>query len=216
MQTLTFSGKTPLRSILCLGAHSDDIEIGCGGTVLSLLESHPDVSVTWVVLAGAGSRGDEARRSAERLLGKSTNHRIMIKELRDGYFPYQGAEIKDFFESIKRDLSPDLIFTHTRADLHQDHRLVCELTWNTFRDHFILEYEIPKYDGDLSAVNCYVPLTNELADRKVKILISEFATQRNKHWFTDEIFRSLMRIRGMECAHPGYAEAFVARKWKLS
>ncbi len=215
MHTLTLSGESPLRSVLCVGAHSDDIEIGCGGTVLSVLESHKGASVTWVVLAGAGPRGDEARRSAERFLKDGTSHRIIIKEFRDGYFPHQGAEIKDFFESLKREVSPDLIFTHTRADLHQDHRQVCELTWNTWRDHLILEYEIPKYDGDLGAPNCYVPLTNETVDAKIEILISEFATQRNKHWFTDEMFRALMRIRGMECAHAGYAEAFVARKWKL-
>lgn len=215
MQKLTFSGGTPLRSILCLGAHSDDIEIGCGGTILTLLEAHPETAVTWVVLAGSGARGNEARRSAERFLEKARGKRIIIKEFRDGYFPYQGAEIKDFFESLKREHSPDLTFSHTRADLHQDHRLVCELTWNTFRDQFILEYEIPKYDGDLSAVNCYVPLTNEVADKKVEILSAEFASQRNKHWFTDEIFRALMRIRGMECAHAGYAEAFIARKWTL-
>ena len=215
MLALSCSGRTPLRSILCLGAHSDDIEIGCGGTVLTLLKSHPEIHVTWVVLAGQGERGVEARQSAELFLQSAGAKRVVVREFRDGYFPHQSAEIKDYFETLKRETSPDLVFTHARNDLHQDHRVVCELTWNTFRNHFVLEYEIPKYDGDLGTPNCFVPLTEETVARKIEILMSVFASQRNKHWFTGEMFRSILRLRGMECAHPGYAEAFVARKLTL-
>lgn len=212
MHTLSFSGTAPLKSILCIGAHSDDIEIGCGGTMLHLIDANPGVSVYWVVLAGSGIRGEEAQISAELFLAKAKKKQIVLKEFRDGFFPYQGGAVKEYFESLKKEVTPDLIFTHTRNDLHQDHRQVCELTWNTFRDNLIVEYEIPKYDGDLGSPNCFVPLSAATVDRKIEILTTAFATQRGKHWFTDEMFRALLRIRGMECAHAGYAEAFYIRK----
>ena len=202
-----------LRRILCVGAHSDDIEIGCGGTLLQLLDSCPDLEVRWIVLSGDERRAQEARCAASLFLSRTANADVVIKTFRDGFFPYVGADIKTFFEELKRDFSPDLIFTHRRADLHQDHRLVSELTWNTFRDHMILEYEIPKYDGDLTTPNVYVPLDEETRRKKVALLMQAFASQRDKRWFTPATFEGLLRLRGIECASPtGYAEAFHAHK----
>lgn len=202
----------PLR-VLLLGAHSDDIEIGCGGTVLRLLRQNPEIEITWVVFSALGERGEEATKSAYEFLKEVQQKRVIIHEFKDGYFPYRGAEIKDIFEQLKRDLAPDLIFTHYRHDLHQDHRTLCELTWNTWRNHFILEYEIPKYDGDLGTPNFFVNLDKELCDRKTDALVRFFQTQGNKHWFTTETFQAILRIRGVECKSPGgYAEAFYSRK----
>jgi LmbE family N-acetylglucosaminyl deacetylase len=204
--------QTPLRVIL-LGAHSDDIEIGCGGTVLRLIQEHPDIQVIWVVFSALGERGAEARKSAREFLYDVPENQIIIHEFRDSYFPSRNAEIKDIFERLKQDFTPDIIFTHYRQDLHQDHRVLNELTWNTWRDHFILEYEIPKYDGDLGNPNFFVHLDRELCDRKTDALVRFFQTQGNKHWFTPETFQAILRIRGVECKSPGgYAEAFYSRK----
>jgi LmbE family N-acetylglucosaminyl deacetylase len=204
--------QDPLK-VLFLGAHSDDIEIGCGGTVLRLIHEHPDMQVTWVVFSALGERGREARNSADEFLKEVSNKNVLVHEFQDGYFPYRGAEIKDIFEQLKRTTAPDLIFTHTRHDLHQDHRLLCELTWNTWRDHTILEYEIPKYDGDLGSPNFFVHLDEDLCKRKIDALVRYFQTQGNKHWFTAETFQAMLRIRGVECKSTGgYAEAFYARK----
>ena len=200
-------------NVLFLGAHSDDIEIGCGGTILRLIRENPDMQITWVVFSALGERGLEARKSAEEFLEEVRQKQVFVHEFKDGYFPYRGAEIKDIFEQLKREVSPDLIFTHYRHDLHQDHRQLCELTWNTWRDHFILEYEITKYDGDLGAPNFFMHLDKELCDRKTEALIRFFQTQGNKHWFTAETFNAMLRIRGVECKSPGgYAEAFYCRK----
>jgi LmbE family N-acetylglucosaminyl deacetylase len=200
-------------NVLFLGAHSDDIEIGCGGTVLRLVREHPEMEVTWVVFSAVGERSEEARKSAQEFLKDVRHTQVIIHEFKDGYFPYAGAEIKDIFEQLKHDLVPDLIFTHYRQDLHQDHRTLCELTWNTWRDHFILEYEIPKYDGDLGTPNFFVNLDKELCDQKTNLLVRFFQTQGNRHWFTAETFQSILRIRGVECKAPGgYAEAFYSRK----
>lgn len=208
------SAETPIR-ILCLGAHSDDIEIGCGGTLLQLAAS-THVEVRWVVLSGDDRRADEARCAASLFLADVSNVEVTVQRFRDGFFPYIGGEVKEFFEELKREESPDLIFTHHRDDLHQDHRLVAELTWNTFRDHVILEYEIPKYDGGLGSPNCFVPISDEIRSRKIAYLMRAFGSQRDKRWFTDATFSGLMRIRGVECASPaGYAEAFFARKLVL-
>ncbi len=202
----------PLK-VLFLGAHSDDIEIGCGGTILRLIHDYPDIQVTWVVFSALGERGREARNSAEEFLKEVRDKQVLVHEFQDGYFPYRGAEIKDIFEQLKRTTTPDLIFTHTRQDLHQDHRLLCELTWNTWRDHMILEYEIPKYDGDLGSPNFFVHLDQDLCARKTDALVRFFQTQGNKHWFTPETFQAMLRIRGVECKSTGgYAEAFYARK----
>jgi LmbE family N-acetylglucosaminyl deacetylase len=204
--------NTTGKKILCLGAHSDDIEIGMGGTIRRLVRDNPGLEITWVVFSAIGERGVEARKSAEEFLRDVQQKTILTYEFRDGYFPYRGAEVKDLFEQLKN-ATPDIIFTHYRHDLHQDHRLLNELTWNTWRDHFILEYEIPKYDGDLGSPNLFVNLDDELVQKKVDLLMRFFQTQNNKHWFSPETFRALMRLRGIECKSPGgYAEAFYGRK----
>lgn len=198
--------------VLALGAHSDDVEIGCGGTILRLLRERQDVVVHWVVFSAEGPRAEEARRSAARFLEGARRSAVQVHQFRDGFLPYEGAAVKEAFEEMKG-LSPDLILTHHGADRHQDHRLVCELTWNTFRRHTILEYEIPKYDGDLGRPNVFVPLGEEVVERKVDLLMEGFASQRSKRWFTPETFRGLMRLRGIEAPEDAaYAEAFHARK----
>jgi LmbE family N-acetylglucosaminyl deacetylase len=208
----------PLR-LLCLGAHSDDIEIGCGGAVLKLLEERQDVQVRWVVFSSSSSpqRAEEAARSASLFLERAAGRQLVIKDFRDGYFPYIGAQIKEFFEGLKLDFSPDLIFTHHARDLHQDHRLLSELTWNTYRDHLILEYEIPKYDGDLGSPNVFVHLSEDLCRRKIGYLFDAFPSQHDNQWFTEDTFRSILRLRGIESnAKDRYAEAFYCRKLVLS
>jgi LmbE family N-acetylglucosaminyl deacetylase len=202
----------PLR-LLCLGAHSDDLEIGCGGTVLRLLAEHPGAQVTWVVLSAVGPREAEARSSAERLLTGAGARDIVLRDFRDGFLPYVGGAVKEFFEELKQKVAPDLVLTHTSHDMHQDHRLVWELTWNTFRDHLILEYEVVKYDGDLGTPNLFVPLSDATARAKVRHLLDCFGTQRSKDWFSEDTFLGLMRVRGVECRAPErYAEAFYSRK----
>jgi LmbE family N-acetylglucosaminyl deacetylase len=202
--------------ILCLGSHCDDIEIGCGGTILHLLAEHPNATVFWVVLSSTEARAEEAQRSAAAFLAKAGCKEVMIKTFKDGFLPYQGAEVKSFFEELKQEISPDVIFTHYRHDLHQDHRLACELTWNTWRDHLILEYEVPKYDGDFGTPNCFVELDESLCRDKVRSIVNNFASQREKHWFSEEIFLAVLRLRGMECrSATGYAEAFYSRKLVL-
>lgn len=202
--------------LLCLGAHSDDIEIGCGATILSLLQARRDVEVQWTVFSGHGPRGEEARGSAAAFLEGAARSEVDLLGFRDGFFPYQGAEIKEYFEALKRRFDPDIVLTHRGADRHQDHRLLSELTWNTFRSHQVLEYEIPKYDGDLAQPNVFVPLDSDARGRKVELLMEHFGSQRSKSWFTPETFDGLMRLRGIECASPsGYAEAFHGRKITL-
>jgi LmbE family N-acetylglucosaminyl deacetylase len=209
-------GDTPVRRVLALGAHADDIEIGCGATVLALTRARPDLEVTWVVFGATGAREAEARRSAETFLSGAGGADISVHALRDGYFPHAGGQLKDLFEELKTRLEPDVIFTHGRHDLHQDHRAVCELTWNTWRRHLVLEYEIPKYDGDLGSPNIFVPIGGELAREKSKLIVEAFPSQHAKHWFDEELFLSLMRIRGMEApSATGYAEAFTCRKLSL-
>jgi len=206
--------SAPLK-VLCLGAHSDDIEIGCGGTILRLLSCYKNVEVTWVVFSSDKERGREARNSAELFLGQAKRKEIVVKDFRDGFFPFDGAKIKEIFERLKPVL-PSLIFTHNRKDAHQDHRLMAELTWNTFRDHLILEYEILKYDGDMGQPSVFVALGSEVCQRKINYLMDAFQSQRAKRWFQKETFLSLMRLRGMECNAPsGYAEAFYCRKLVL-
>jgi LmbE family N-acetylglucosaminyl deacetylase len=208
-------GEPPLRRVLALGAHADDIEIGCGATLLLLTRARPEVEVTWVVLGASGGRAVEAQRSAEVFLAGARVTNILVRDFRDGYFPSLVADVKDLFEELKG-FEPDLIFTHGRNDLHQDHRVVCELTWNTWRDHVVMEYEIPKFDGDLGAPNVFVPVPPELASEKARLITTGFPSQAGKHWFDEELFLSLMRIRGMECASPSrYAEAFDVRKLAL-
>src|ERR1700690_519879 len=207
--------RQPLRKVLCLGAHCDDIEIGCGGTILRLLEENRELEFYWLVFSSTPQRKREAEKAAKLFL-KSAGHKIAIKSFRDGYFPHEGAKIKDAFEALKKTFSPDLIFTHYRADLHQDHRLICELTWNTFRNHLILEYEIPKYDGDLGAPNFFVSLREPLCAQKAEYILAAFESQRNKHWLTEDTLRAILRIRGVESNSPEkFAEAFYCRKLVL-
>ena len=214
---LSLSPAEPLRRVLAIGCHADDIEIGCGGTLLALGRTYPELEVDWVVLAADGGRADEARASAEGFLAGVANSRIEVFGFRDGFLPYLGGEVKDAFESLKARVDPQLIFTHTGYDYHQDHRLACELTWNTFRNHAILEYEIPKVDGDLGRPNVFVPLSKELVEEKLALLERFFPSQAGKHWFDREMFLGLMRLRGMECVSPDrYAEAFTARKTVLT
>jgi LmbE family N-acetylglucosaminyl deacetylase len=214
MQALKFTHEAGrgLR-LLCLGAHSDDIEIGCGGLVLSLLQRRKVVDVDWIVFSAPSRRAREARRSADLFLERAHRKRVVIESFRDGFFPYEGARIKGVFESLKRRLRPDIVLTHYRDDRHQDHRVLSDLTWNTFRDHLVLEYEIPKFDGDLGSPNCFMPLDHSTCVTKAHHLTTAFGSQRDKHWFSEETFMGLMRLRGMECrSATGYAEAFYGRK----
>jgi LmbE family N-acetylglucosaminyl deacetylase len=216
MTALTLArGRGGPRKVLCLGAHSDDIEIGCGGMVLELRRRR-GVEFRWVVFSAAGVRASEARQSARRFLGAAANEAVRLFTYRDGFFPAEFADIKESFERIAREFQPDVVLTHTRDDRHQDHRVVSDLTWNTFRRHLVLEYEVPKWDGDLGRPNCYLALPAAVARRKTKLLMDGFASQRSKDWFSPETFLGLMRLRGVECRAPGgYAEAFIARKVSL-
>jgi len=213
MINLTFSPKADSLKILCLGAHCDDIEIGCGGTVLKLLTAHRRADVHWVVFSSNEMRKREAEQSARAFLRRAPVKSVIIQAYRDGYFPFEGGEIKDYFEKLKREADPDLIFTHHRSDMHQDHRLVSELTWNTFRDQMILEYEIPKYDGDLGAPNVFVHLDEPLCRTKISYILKYFRSQADHAWFAEETFRAIMRLRGLESnSSSRYAEAFHSRK----
>lgn len=216
MLKFSFSRENPLH-VLCLGAHSDDIEIGCGGTLLTLAQAYPQLRVVWVVFTAQGARKQEAMDSANDFLTNIHEKEVILGSFRDGFLPYNGAEVKDFFETLKTQVSPDVIFTHSRHDLHQDHRLLCELAWNTWRNHLILEYEIPKYDGDLGVPNFFIPLQDAIAKQKTSLLLKHFGSQRSKDWFTEDTFFGLMRLRGVECkAEEKYAEAFYCRKIVLN
>lgn len=214
MLSLTLSPeRRGLLKLLCLGAHSDDIEIGCGGSVLRLIAENPNVVVRWVVFSGGGIREAEARNSAGAFLQNVTEKRVDVLGFRDGYFPFQGAEIKDYFEAIKASFAPSLILTHWHADAHQDHRLIADLTHNTFRDHLVLEYEIPKYDGDFGNPALFLPLTRDQLHQKVELICRHFPSQMKRRWFCEGTFLAMARLRGIGCNAPeGLAEAFYARK----
>jgi LmbE family N-acetylglucosaminyl deacetylase len=210
--TIPPDGRESFR-LLCLGAHSDDIEIGCGGTILRIAAEVPDLVVRWIVFSGDEQRGNEARNSAAAVLEHVSQKQIEVLGFRDGYFPSQSADIKDYFENVKRNFDPSLILTHWQNDAHQDHRLLAELTFNTFRNHLVFEYEIPKYDGDLSNPNLFVPLTRAQLQRKIDTISHHFVSQRGRNWFVDETFVAMARLRGIGCNAPeGVAEAFYARK----
>lgn len=201
-----------VKRILCVGAHSDDIEIGCGGTLLKLIRDNKDVHVHWVVFSAGPVRSREARQSARLFLEGASRKKVVVKDFETSFFPFQGERIKRAFEQLKS-FRPDVVFTHYRDDRHQDHRLLSDLAWNTFRNHLILEYEIPKYDGDLGLPNLFVPLDDVLCRQKVANIGQVFRTQRDKHWFRPETFLALMRLRGVECASDtSYAEGFHCRK----
>ena len=196
-----------------MGAHSDDIEIGCGGTILRLLSEYNNVEVNWVVLGSRGRRNKEALASAKKFLADTRKKKIIIENFRESFFPYIGEEIKTFFEKLKKTVYPDIIFTHYRNDLHQDHRLISDLTWNTYRDHLILEYEIIKYDGDLGVPNLFVHLNEQICKKKIDFIMDSFKSQQNRDWFTPDSFLSILRIRGIESRAPGkYGEGFYSRK----
>lgn len=202
-----------IRRILCLGAHCDDIEIGCGGTILQLTRQHNNLEIYWIVFSSDPDRIIEAEQSAGKFLHRVKNKHIILKNFRDGFFPYEGLEMKESFETLKQEVVPDLIFTHYRHDFHQDHRLISELTWNTFRDHLILEYEIPKYDGDLGTPNVFFQIDETVVHDKVNYILDSFISQKKKPWFTEDTFFSLLRLRGVESnSLSKYAEAFYGRK----
>jgi LmbE family N-acetylglucosaminyl deacetylase len=217
MRLLEVLRRAERCSVLCIGAHADDIEIGAGGTILHCINSGAILDVHWCVLSAADQRGDEARASATAFLRGAASATFEVGSFRDSFFPYQGAEIKQWFAELKSRVNPDIILTHHREDAHQDHREVSLLTWNTFRNHLIFEYEIPKWDGDLGHPNGYIPLRADIMERKIQLLMTHFGTQRSKDWFDAETFRGLGRLRGIECRAPeGYAEAFTLRKFLLS
>jgi LmbE family N-acetylglucosaminyl deacetylase len=203
-------------SILCLGAHSDDIEIGCAATLLALLEDHPGSRVAWAVFSGSAARADEARASAAALLAAAASRELRVHAFRESYFPSEWAAIKARFDELGA-LAPDVVFTHHSGDKHQDHRVISELTWNTFRNQLVLEYEIPKFDGDLGSPQVFHAASEALVRRKCEHLREHFPSQRSRAWFDDDLFRGLMRIRGVECQSPTrFAEAFYVRKLLLS
>lgn len=205
-----------LRRILCLGAHSDDIEIGAGGTLLHLVGQSPELEICWVVFSAPGPRADEAKKSAADFLEGVARKQVSIGSFRESYLPSQWQLIKEWFEEIKASFDPDVVFTHYRDDRHQDHRVLSDLAWNTFRNHLIFEYEILKYDGDLGRPNIFVPLSQELCSRKIELLLKHFKSQSAKHWFTRDTFEAMHRIRGVECAsETRLAEAFHCRKMRL-
>ena len=204
------------KKLLCLGAHSDDIEIGCGGTLLTLIEQNPQLEIMWVVFSAGGIRTKEATSSAKAFLRRARRSQILVKDFRTSFFPVEEEPIKEFIETLKP-FQPDVVFTHYRDDRHQDHRVLSNLAWNTFRSHVILEYEIPKYDGDLGAPNFFVPVSRANCVRKSRLLLRHFKSQAGKHWFSEELFQALPRIRGMECDSPTqFAEAFYCRKLQLA
>jgi LmbE family N-acetylglucosaminyl deacetylase len=203
-----------VRRVLCVGAHSDDIEIGTGATLLKLASENPDLEIWWVVFSAPGPRAEEAQQSANDFLAGVAHKQIKIGSFRESYFPSDWVSIKDWFEEIKSLFDPDVVFTHYRDDRHQDHRVLSELAWNTFRNHLILEFEILKYDGDLGSPNVFVPLSEQLCTRKIELLMKHFKTQSTKHWFTRDSFEAVHRIRGIECGSTR-AEAFYCRKLVL-
>jgi LmbE family N-acetylglucosaminyl deacetylase len=217
MQSLIFNNEsgTPLR-ILCLGAHSDDIEIGCGGTILKLMQDQPELNVHWVVFGATNKRLEEAHTSAQEFLAPAKEKKVVIQDFKDSFFPSIKYEIKHYFETLKQEVDPDIIFTHCQNDAHQDHRVINELTWNTFRNHLIFEYEIPKYDGDLGIPNLFVGLNEATCKAKISLLMKHFKSQAERDWFTEDLFLALLRLRGVESrSRYRYAEAFYCRKMVL-
>ena len=215
MLNITFQAHEPPSCVLLLGAHCDDLEIGCGGTIIQMAERWPDTKFVWITLSSDPERAEETNTAARQLFGNARNTLIRVERFKGSHFPYDGATLKEFFETLKV-YKPDLIFTHYRSDLHQDHRVVNELTWNTFRDHLILEYEIPKFDGDLGVPNTFIALPHNVLERKIQILLGCFTSQLHRAWFTRSTFEAVARLRGIECNAPeGYAEAYYGRKNRI-
>jgi LmbE family N-acetylglucosaminyl deacetylase len=197
-------------SILAIGAHPDDIEIGAGGALLSLAAAYPGLQARYVVMTGTAERHQEAHSAASAFL-PSADVRIDLHELPEGRFPAVWAQVKDALEEVARSCSPDLVLAPTRADAHQDHRTIGEIVSTVFRDQLYLGYEIPKWDGDLGQPSMYFPLSAGVARRKVELLHKCFPSQRGRDWWDDEVFLGMARLRGMECRAP-YAEAFTCTK----
>lgn len=210
MIRFTFATDRPLK-ILCLGAHPDDIELGCGATLLKIISSCAVDKIKWIVFTSNKLREKEARQSAKMFLSMVEDKDIIVKNFKDGFLPFSATEIKEYFEEIKHEFNPDIIFTHFRNDRHQDHRLVSDFTWNTWRNNLIMEYEIHKYDGDLSNPNFYVPLEEKFLNKRNNILLTVFKSQTSKQWFDELNFKALPRLRGVESAKK-FAEAFYVRK----
>ncbi len=208
-----FSPGEPV-AVLCLGAHADDLEIGAGGTILTWIASRALLDVHWCVASASGARREEAQASAQAFLAGAANATTALGSFTDAYLPYDGGEVKRWVEAQKPRMRPDIVLTHWSGDAHQDHRLISELAWNVFRDSLILEYEIPKWDGDLGRPNVYQPIEETILARKIALLDQHFASQRTKDWFDPEIFRGLARLRGLEC-RARFAEAFHVRKLVL-
>lgn len=199
--------------VLCLGAHSDDIEIGCGGTLMRWMEEYEQVHVTWAVLSASGVRGEEASRSVQALLLPGVTADVVLGDFEDAHLPAEFRRAKSFMRELHDRADVDVVLTHCLGDRHQDHRLIAELTWQCWRNHLVLGYEIPKYEGDLGRPNLFVPLSTAVVERKVAHLLEHFGSQRSRDWFSAETFSGLMRIRGLECrAASGFAEAFHAPK----
>ena len=215
MFELSLNNAREPKCVLLIGAHCDDLEIGCGGTVLQMAGRWPGAKFVWITLSSDAERALETRLAAQNLLMPAVNQVVLVESFRASYFPHDWAAMKDYFETLKAH-KPDLILTHCRGDLHQDHRIINELTWNTFRDHLILEYEIPKFDGDLGVPNMFVPMSRQILEQKIQILLDSFHSQKHRHWFTRNTFEAIARLRGIECnAADGFAEAFYCRKGRL-
>jgi LmbE family N-acetylglucosaminyl deacetylase len=206
-----------ISTVLCLGAHSDDIELGCGGTLLRLLEENDDLRVHWIVFSSGPERSEEALRGADAFLERAGDSAVDVLNFRERFFPFVGADLKEYFDVLGGRVAPDIVFTHRREDQHQDHRLVADLTWQTFRNHLILEYEIPKFEGDLGSPNVFVELDRSVCDRKVKHVLDSYKSQEDKDWFSEETFMAVLRLRGVEArSRTGYAEGFQCRKLVLA
>lgn len=215
MLELSFQNQQVPRRILCLGAHCDDIEIGCGASIRRMALRYPHAEFKICVLTGDDTRENETRTALARVLEVSENYSVDVQRFKNGHFPYCAANVKAHIETYKA-FQPDVIFTHFRHDHHQDHRTVSELTANTFRNHLVLEYEILKYDSDLANPNVFIPLTAQDVKDKIEILMESFKSQLDKQWFTPDVFESMARIRGVQCASPtGYAEAFFGNKLQI-
>ena len=213
MINFDFNWNVQGPKVLFLGAHPDDIEIGCGGTIIDLLKHYNNAEIYWVVFSGNEIRKKEAIKSANAFLKDIEKKTVIQKSFKENHFPYNGEKIRQVFSTVKSKFNPDVIFTHYRNDFHQDHRIISELTLNTFRDNIILEYEIPKYDGDLSKPQIFSPINKNILKSKVSLIIKYFQSQNDKFWFTEETFKSIARIRGIESkSKSGYAEAFYCRK----
>jgi LmbE family N-acetylglucosaminyl deacetylase len=203
-------------TVLCVGAHCDDIEIGCGGALIELRARYPRAKFHWAVFSSDAVRKPETLAAAAEMLGQGPHLTLDVLDFRGSYFPAEWSAIKDALEGVKTRIKPSLVFTHFLQDRHQDHRVLAELSWNTFRDHAILEYEIAKFEGDLAQPNVYIPLSTGVMERKVEALMRCFPSQHSRTWFDPDLFRGHMRLRGIECNAPSrFAEAFHARKLVL-